>query len=155
MIWLIILSQSRDIDRKQHGKVKEANMYYFIEAAIALFVSFLINVFVMSVFAHGLFDKSNADVVSFRNTALISSTDCVYTITYPFHLLVRDLWKQQFYTRNRRVCGTYTCISCKLRLFRIMQFKINQYSRKTTLPSKPTCTKAVYSSAVAMASQLW
>lgn len=39
-------------------------MYYFTEAAIALLISFIINVFVMSVFANGLFGKTNADVVS-------------------------------------------------------------------------------------------
>lgn len=31
---------------------------------MALFVSFIINVFVVAVFAHGLFDKTNNDVVS-------------------------------------------------------------------------------------------
>jgi hypothetical protein len=31
--------------------VREANMYFFVEASIALFVSFIINVFVMAVFA--------------------------------------------------------------------------------------------------------
>ena len=56
--------QSRDIDRRQPKKVEEANMYYFVEAAIALFISFIINVFVVSVFAHGLFQKTNEDVVS-------------------------------------------------------------------------------------------
>lgn len=44
-------------------------MYYFIEACIALFVSFIINVFVVAVFAHGLYDKTNDDVVS-MNTAI-------------------------------------------------------------------------------------
>lgn len=39
-------------------------MYYFIEACIALFISFLINVFVVAVFAHGLYNKTNNDVVS-------------------------------------------------------------------------------------------
>lgn len=39
-------------------------MYYFVEACMALFVSFIINVFVVAVFAHGLFDKTNNDVVS-------------------------------------------------------------------------------------------
>ncbi|XP_008211505.1 protein Malvolio isoform X1 [Nasonia vitripennis] len=56
------LVKSRDVDRRQPSKVKEANMYYFVEAAIALLVSFLINVFVVAVFAHGLFGKSNRDV---------------------------------------------------------------------------------------------
>ncbi|XP_020297578.1 protein Malvolio isoform X2 [Pseudomyrmex gracilis] len=56
------LVKSRDIDRKQPSKIRDANMYYFIEACIALFVSFIINVFVVAVFAHGLFDKTNKDV---------------------------------------------------------------------------------------------
>ncbi|XP_011637124.1 protein Malvolio isoform X3 [Pogonomyrmex barbatus] len=56
------LVKSRDIDRRQPSKIKDANMYYFIEACIALFVSFIINVFVVAVFAHGLYDKTNNDV---------------------------------------------------------------------------------------------
>lgn len=39
-------------------------MYFFIEAAVALLVSFIINVFVVSVFAHGLYGKTNIDIVS-------------------------------------------------------------------------------------------
>ncbi|KAL4228559.1 hypothetical protein ACF0H5_011609 [Mactra antiquata] len=42
---------SRDINRKDKGAVKEANKYYSIESAIALLVSFIINLFVMAVFA--------------------------------------------------------------------------------------------------------
>ena len=38
-------------------------MYFFIEGAVALFVAFIINVFVVSVFAHGLFQKTNRDVL--------------------------------------------------------------------------------------------
>lgn len=40
-------------------------MYFFIEACVALFVSFVINVFVVSVFAHGMYNKTNADIVSY------------------------------------------------------------------------------------------
>lgn len=57
------LVKSREVDRTKHDKVKEANKYFFIEACIALFVSFVINVFVVSVFAHGLYQKTNADVL--------------------------------------------------------------------------------------------
>lgn len=53
------------MNRKEPAKVREANFYFFIEASIALFVSFIINVFVVSVFAHGLFGKTNKDIVSF------------------------------------------------------------------------------------------
>lgn len=55
--------QSRDVDRKQPAKVRDANKYFFIEASIALLVSFVINVFVVAVFAHGLFGKTNRDIV--------------------------------------------------------------------------------------------
>lgn len=42
-------------------------MYYFVEACIALLVSFIINVFVVAVFAHGLYQKTNLEVVSAQN----------------------------------------------------------------------------------------
>ncbi|EFA04852.1 protein Malvolio isoform X1 [Tribolium castaneum] len=56
------LVKSRDIDRTKPEKVRDANLYFFVEAAIALFVSFVINVFVVAVFAHGLFHKTNKEV---------------------------------------------------------------------------------------------
>ncbi|XP_058806651.1 protein Malvolio isoform X2 [Phymastichus coffea] len=56
------LVKSRDVDRRHPQKIKEANMYYFIEAAIALLVSFVINVFIVSVFANSLFGKTNNDI---------------------------------------------------------------------------------------------
>jgi len=56
------LVKSRAVDRSKKKDVKEANMYFFIEAAIALFVSFLINVCVVSVFAEGLYGKTNEQV---------------------------------------------------------------------------------------------
>lgn len=39
-------------------------MYYFIETAVALTFSLLINVFVVSIFASGLFGKTPSVVVS-------------------------------------------------------------------------------------------
>jgi len=56
------LVKSRDIDRSKKNEVKEANFYFFVEASIALFVSFLINVFVVSVFAAGLYNKTNQEI---------------------------------------------------------------------------------------------
>jgi natural resistance-associated macrophage protein 2 len=77
------LVKSRSIDRKNPSKVKEANFYFFIEAAIALFVSFIINVFVVSVFAHGLFGKTNAQVIDecklSNNTELINEATSIFT----------------------------------------------------------------------------
>lgn len=57
------LVKSRNIDRKNASKVKEANFYFLVEAAIALSISFIINVFVVSVFAHGLYGRTNDDIV--------------------------------------------------------------------------------------------
>ncbi|KAL3837230.1 hypothetical protein ACJMK2_022599 [Sinanodonta woodiana] len=52
---------SRDIDRKDKEAVKEANMYNGIESSIALFVSFVINLFVVAVFAAAFNGPQYAD----------------------------------------------------------------------------------------------
>uniref|UniRef100_A0A671YJW2 Solute carrier family 11 member 2 n=1 Tax=Sparus aurata TaxID=8175 RepID=A0A671YJW2_SPAAU len=62
------LVKSRDIDRKNKKEVKEANKYFFIESTIALFISFLINVFVVAVFAQAFYNKTNADNESCNKT---------------------------------------------------------------------------------------
>uniref|UniRef100_A0A1I8IDX8 MFS domain-containing protein n=1 Tax=Macrostomum lignano TaxID=282301 RepID=A0A1I8IDX8_9PLAT len=51
------LVRSRSVNRRSKRAVREANFYFFFEAGIALFVSFLINMFVVSVFAEGYFGK--------------------------------------------------------------------------------------------------
>lgn len=55
--------QSREIDRTKKVQVKEANRYFFIETCVALFVSFVINVFVVSVFASGMYQKTNREIL--------------------------------------------------------------------------------------------
>ncbi|KAH0621252.1 hypothetical protein JD844_022339 [Phrynosoma platyrhinos] len=56
------LVKTRDVDRANKKAVKEANMYFLVESTIALFVSFLINLFVMAVFGQAFFHKQNKDV---------------------------------------------------------------------------------------------
>ncbi|XP_070766015.1 natural resistance-associated macrophage protein 2-like [Enoplosus armatus] len=56
------LVKSREVDRSNRKEVKEANKYFFIEASVALFVSFLINVFVVAVFAEAFYGRSNKEV---------------------------------------------------------------------------------------------
>lgn len=56
------LVKSRNVDRKKKKNVEEANFYFFIESGIALLCSFVINLFVVAVFAHGLFHKTNYEV---------------------------------------------------------------------------------------------
>lgn len=58
------LFQSRDVNRDNRKEVREANKYFFIEACIALFISFIINVFVVSIFAEGFYGKEAPDIVS-------------------------------------------------------------------------------------------
>ncbi|MCJ8750174.1 hypothetical protein PDJAM_G00259510 [Pangasius djambal] len=56
------LVKSRQVDRANKREVKEANKYFFIESCVALFVSFLINVFVVAVFAEAFYNKTNMEV---------------------------------------------------------------------------------------------
>ena len=56
------LVKSRQINRKNKRAIKEANFYYLIESTIALIVSFVINVFVVSVFAKAFFGRTYNDI---------------------------------------------------------------------------------------------
>ncbi|XP_058684870.1 natural resistance-associated macrophage protein 2-like, partial [Poecile atricapillus] len=56
------LVKVRQVNRADKREVREANKYFFIESCIALFVSFIINIFVVTVFAEAFFNKTNADV---------------------------------------------------------------------------------------------
>uniref|UniRef100_A0A914WU10 Uncharacterized protein n=1 Tax=Plectus sambesii TaxID=2011161 RepID=A0A914WU10_9BILA len=58
------LVKSRNVDRTKKARVSEANMYYFIESTVALTCSFFINMFVVAVFAHGFYQKTNQDVLA-------------------------------------------------------------------------------------------
>lgn len=58
------LVKSRQIDRSKPAEVRDANRYVAIESAIALGVSLLINIMVTAVFAHGLYNQTNANIVS-------------------------------------------------------------------------------------------
>ena len=56
------LVKSRRVNNKKSLETKDANRYVSIESAIVLFISLLINLAVISVFAKGLFGKTNHDV---------------------------------------------------------------------------------------------
>ncbi|KAM6177794.1 natural resistance-associated macrophage protein 1 [Rhynchocyon petersi] len=53
------LVKSREINRAHRADIREANMYFLIEATIALFVSFFINLFVMAVFGQAFYHQTN------------------------------------------------------------------------------------------------
>lgn len=74
-----MLFQSREVDRSNKKEVKEANKYFFIESTVALFVSFLINVFVVAVFAEAFYGRTNEEVVSISAAALVITGEmCVF-----------------------------------------------------------------------------
>lgn len=56
------LVKTRKIDRNKREEVKDANRYVFIESAIALGTSLIINIAVTAVFADGLFNKTNKNI---------------------------------------------------------------------------------------------
>ncbi|XP_008317217.1 natural resistance-associated macrophage protein 2-like [Cynoglossus semilaevis] len=56
------LVKSREVDRSNKKEVREANKYVFIESTMALFISFLINVFVVAVFAEAFYQRTNIEV---------------------------------------------------------------------------------------------
>ncbi|XP_044475831.1 metal transporter Nramp2-like [Mangifera indica] len=61
------LVQSRNIDPNKKGRVQEALNYYSIESSIALLVSFVINLFVTTVFAKGFYGTQQADGIGLVN----------------------------------------------------------------------------------------
>lgn len=84
------LVKSREIDRRNKKEVKEANKYFFIESTIALFVSFLINVFVVAVFAQAFYNKTNMQV-----NAVCNETGSPHTDLFPLNngTLEVDIYK--------------------------------------------------------------
>ncbi|XP_057762265.1 metal transporter Nramp3.2-like [Arachis stenosperma] len=61
------LVQSRQIDQTKKGRVQEALNYYSIESTLALAVSFIINIFVTTVFAKGFYGTEIADSIGLVN----------------------------------------------------------------------------------------
>ena len=66
------LVTSRNVNRENPREVALANKYFTIEAAVALFVSFLINGAVVSVFAKGFFNGKECAVPGWETTTGVS-----------------------------------------------------------------------------------
>ncbi|MQL98794.1 hypothetical protein Taro_031503 [Colocasia esculenta] len=61
------LVQSRKVDNNKKSHVQEALKYYSIESTIALFISFMINLFVTTVFAKGFYGTKEAENIGLLN----------------------------------------------------------------------------------------
>ncbi|XP_049985593.1 natural resistance-associated macrophage protein 1 isoform X1 [Alexandromys fortis] len=69
------LVKSREVDRTRRADIREANMYFLIEATIALSVSFIINLFVMAVFGQAFYQQTNEEAFNIcANSSLHSYT---------------------------------------------------------------------------------
>jgi NRAMP (natural resistance-associated macrophage protein)-like metal ion transporter len=61
------LVQSREVDHSKKERVQEAIRYYSIESTVALVVSFIINLFVTTVFAKGFYGTETANSIGLLN----------------------------------------------------------------------------------------
>lgn len=61
------LVQSRKIETHKKGRVQEALNYYSIESSVALLISFMINLFVTTVFAKGFYGTKQANNIGLVN----------------------------------------------------------------------------------------
>ena len=61
------LVQSREVDPRKIGRVREALNYYSIESTIALAISFMINLFVTTVFAKAFYGTDIANSIGLVN----------------------------------------------------------------------------------------
>jgi len=87
------LVKSRDVDRKNKTAVRQANMYFFIESSIALLVSLVINIFVVSVFAYGLSGKTNMDVRQLCEASGLPDVDLDGFFDNNTNLVEADIYK--------------------------------------------------------------
>ncbi|KAE8749090.1 hypothetical protein FOCC_FOCC004259 [Frankliniella occidentalis] len=73
------LVKSRDIDKANPVEVREANKYYFAETSIAVFIAYIINLFVIAVFGDGLYLTTNQEV-----RALCMANNNTHADIFPF-----------------------------------------------------------------------
>lgn len=57
------LVKSREVDKSDRMKVKEAITYFAIESSVAVFFSILINICVVAVFAKSFYRVTNKEIV--------------------------------------------------------------------------------------------
>jgi natural resistance-associated macrophage protein len=60
------------VDTSSDAKIKDANMYFYIEAGLSLIISFLINMAVISVFAYWRGHSSDVEGLESAGNALNS-----------------------------------------------------------------------------------
>ncbi|KAF4665053.1 hypothetical protein FOL47_004804 [Perkinsus chesapeaki] len=77
------LTRSRQIDRSEERNIKQANKYFLIDSTSSLSVSFLINLAVVSAFAHGMFSRQCATLQNGPLACLASPEDWDSSVCSP------------------------------------------------------------------------
>nr|XP_024648453.1 natural resistance-associated macrophage protein 1 [Macaca nemestrina] len=108
------LVKSREIDRTRRVDIREANMYFLIEATIALSVSFIINLFVMAVFGQAFYQQTNQAAVRHTFPCTWTTEDLSSGIPSPVYSPPRSSPLPQGFLRLRwsrfaRVLLTRSC----------------------------------------------
>uniref|UniRef100_A0A4W3GZZ6 Natural resistance-associated macrophage protein 1 n=1 Tax=Callorhinchus milii TaxID=7868 RepID=A0A4W3GZZ6_CALMI len=101
------LVKSRAVDRSRQEEVKEANMYYLIECTIALFVSLLINIFVIAIFGSAFYQKTNKDVYEMCGPRQTNTFSHTHSLT---HTLTHTLSYTYSHTHSLTHSHTHTLI---------------------------------------------
>ncbi|XP_057617450.1 natural resistance-associated macrophage protein 1 isoform X2 [Chionomys nivalis] len=105
------LVKSREVDRTRRADIREANMYFLIEATIALSVSFIINLFVMAVFGQAFYQQTNEEAFNICANSTLHS----YAKIFPRdnHTVSVDIYQGGFlklrWSRFARVLLTRSC----------------------------------------------
>lgn len=92
---------SRNIDRTSEIEVKEANKYFAIESGLALFVSFILNLFVTTVSAKSFYSTSQS-----TNITLFNSAQFIYQ---EYGLAMKIIWAIGLLSAGQcsTISGTY------------------------------------------------
>jgi len=122
------LVSNRKINRKSHSAVRDANFYTAVEGAIALAISFLINLLVVSVFSHGMSEATFQEVPTNHSSSL-------YRYVHRYTINVRHV-TSQLSTNNPSLSTA------------VVTPMMNVGMRKLLTLTLPTCSQLVYSLAV-------
>ncbi|KAF5282606.1 hypothetical protein FQR65_LT14201 [Abscondita terminalis] len=119
------LVKSRNVNSLNHADVSEANFYFFVESGLAVALSFLINMFIMTVFGDEVHDKTNHDIrvqcAGFSNSSMFNhyniaapdlyaaglSLGCIFGVSAMFIWFIGILASAQSATMTVTYAGQY------------------------------------------------
>eukprot|EP00051_Salpingoeca_urceolata_P011761 m.146135 g.146135 ORF g.146135 m.146135 type:complete len:527 (+) comp17241_c0_seq1:275-1855(+) len=142
------LVTSRSINPKDRRAVREANFYYLIETSVALLISFVINLFVVSVFAYAFYGQTIIDggkIINPEDIDLLISGD---VLGIKFGTAVKYIWALGLLAagQSSTMTGTY---AGQFVMEGFLKLKIKPWKRVAltrTVAMAPTVTVALLAS---------